>query len=129
MYLLDSNVVIDFCNAKLPLNAKDLLQNIEPNISVITPIELFSSSKIPELEKLKLTQFVEIATVYDRLTLEIINHVIHIRQKYKKPLPDAIIAATAISYHLILISRNISDFAHIEGLKVIDPYHLGIENK
>ena len=121
MYLLDSNVVIDFCNAKLPPNAKDLWQNIEPNISVITQIELFSSSKIPELERLKLTQFVEIATVYDRLTLEIINHAIHIRQKYKKPLPDAIIAATALAYRLILISRNISDFAHIEGLTVTDP--------
>jgi len=37
-------------------------------------------------------------------------------------LPDAIIAATAISLNLTLITRNTKDFQQIEDLKTIIPY-------
>jgi predicted nucleic acid-binding protein len=39
-------------------------------------------------------------------------------------LPDAIVAATALVYDLILVTRNTSDFKSIEGLEVIDPFSL-----
>jgi len=96
MYLLDTNVIIDYCNARLPVNAKELLQNIEPRISVITSVELFSSEKITEKELLKLKQFVSISTVYSNITPDIVIRTISIRQLYKIKLPDALIAATAL---------------------------------
>ena len=34
---------------------------------------------------------------------------------------DAIIAATALKYHEILVTRNTADFNWIDGLKIIDP--------
>jgi predicted nucleic acid-binding protein len=49
---------------------------------------------------------------------------IDIRKKHKTKLPDAIIAATALVYDLVIISRNISDFKNIDGLQVIDPHSL-----
>ena len=67
MYLLDTNTVIDFFNAKLPDNGKNLLLSIEPAISVITFIELFSSSKISESERLILLEFVNTAIVYETI--------------------------------------------------------------
>lgn len=124
MYLLDTNAVIDFCNAKLPVDAKKLLTSIEPAISVITRIELFASTKIDEKEKLTLESFVHMAVVYETINQDIVAHAIAIRQLYKTKLPDAIIASTALTYNLTLISRNISDFKNIAGLKVIDPYNL-----
>ena len=124
MYLLDTNTVIDFCNAKLPDKAKGLLQKTMPIISVITRIELFASTKISSQELLTLEWFVEIATVHDTINLAIINNTIHIRQQYRTALPDAIIAATALVYGLVLISRNTSDFKNIQGLQIIDPYSL-----
>jgi predicted nucleic acid-binding protein len=124
MYLLDTNAVIDFLNAKLPDEAKELLQNTEPIISVITRIELFGSAKISDIERLKLEKFVQIATIYDTISLAIIDCTIQIRQKYGTRLPDAIIASTALSYDLTLVSRNISDFKNIKGLKLIDPHSL-----
>ncbi|WP_198675460.1 PIN domain-containing protein [Pleomorphovibrio marinus] len=36
-------------------------------------------------------------------------------------LPDEIIAATALTYDLTLLTRNIGDFKKIEGLKVTNP--------
>jgi len=124
MYLLDTNTVIDFCNSKLPLNAKNLLNSSEPAISVITHIELFASPKITEKERVQLEQFVQIAIVYDNINADIIKHAITIRQEYKTPLPDAIIAATALAYNFTLITRNKADFKNIKGLRIIDPYDL-----
>ena len=50
MYLLDTNTVIDFFNAKLPDNGKNLLLSIEPAISVITFIELFPVLKFQKVK-------------------------------------------------------------------------------
>jgi hypothetical protein len=124
MYLLDTNVVIDFCNAKLPSKAKNLLSGIDPAISVITRIELFASSKIPDKERRALEGFVNISTVYDNINQAIVLRAIGIRQQHNIKLPDSIIAATALVNNQILISRNTSDFQNIEGLQLINPYAL-----
>ena len=63
------------------------------------------------------------AAVLD-LTSTIVDVSIDIRKKHKTKLPDAIIAATALVYGLVLISRNVSDFKNIHDLKVIDPHSL-----
>jgi predicted nucleic acid-binding protein len=100
------------------------LTGIEPAISVITRIELFANTKITEQEKLTLESFVYMSTVYETINRDIVGHAIFIRQQYRTKLPDAMIAATALTYDLTLVSRNISDFKNIVGLKVIDPYNL-----
>lgn len=124
MYLLDTNIIIDFCNSKLSEAAKNLLFSTIPTISVITSIELFSSNQITDREKLVLEEFVKIATVCDHINSNIVLKAIEIRRIYKTKLPDAIIAATAISYNLILLSRNTADFKKIEGLQLIDLYNI-----
>lgn len=124
MYILDTNTIIDFCNSKLPENGRKLLAGIEPSISVITQIELFASSRIPLQEKLNLEAFVGICTVYDSINANIVNKTIAIRQQHKIKLPDAIIAATALVYDLVLITRNTGDFKNIEGLEVVNPFEL-----
>lgn len=115
MYLLDTNAVIDFCNAKLPSNAKKLLSEIDPAISVITRIELFASNKIPDEEKRVLEGFIGISTVYDNINEAIVSRAISIRQQHNIKLPDSIIAATALAYNRILISRNTNDFQGVKG--------------
>jgi predicted nucleic acid-binding protein len=39
-------------------------------------------------------------------------------------LGDAIIAATAIELHLILLTRNTNDFKAISGLQIINPHEV-----
>ncbi|AYQ34414.1 PIN domain-containing protein [Runella sp. SP2] len=56
--------------------------------------------------------------------LSVVEASIEIRKRHKTKLPDAIIAATALVYGLVLISRNVSDFKSIDGLQVIDPHLL-----
>ena len=52
---------------------------------------------------------------------EIADKVIEIRKKGRIKLPDAIIAATAISNELFLITRNIDDFKKIE-VSISNPF-------
>ena len=48
--------------------------------------------------------------------------VITLRQQKKMSLGDAIIAATALTHALPLVTRNVQDFRHIAGLKLINPF-------
>ena len=120
-YLIDSNVIIDFCNGKLSLKGKDLLLNIEPEISIITQIELFASKNISIEEHTLLEKFSSICVVHS-VNADLVDTTINLRQNYKIKLPDAIIAATALCKNLGLISNNVSDFKKIRNLEVINPY-------
>lgn len=122
-YLIDTNSVIDYLSGKLPPSAAvfmNVVIDAVPNVSVVTKIELLGFNA-PEQHYKTLSDFINDATVLD-LNDNVIEASIQIRKKYKTKLPDAIIAATAIVYDLVLISRNISDFKNIEGLQMIDPH-------
>jgi predicted nucleic acid-binding protein len=124
-YLIDSNVVIDYLGQKLPATAMHFMNGIidaVPNVSVITKIEVLGFNASNEYYQL-LVNFMNDADVLD-LSGNIVDACIDIRKKYKTKLPDAIIAATALAYDLVLISRNISDFKNVQGLQVVDSYTL-----
>lgn len=121
-YLIDSNVVIDFCNGKLPLEGRDLLFKIEqPIISIITHIEVLGFAAIEKDEEKKLKDFISIARIIP-LDLKISLKTIELRQKIRIKLPDAVIAATALSHNLTLITRNADDFKNILDIKLINPW-------
>jgi predicted nucleic acid-binding protein len=124
-YLIDTNAVIDYLGNKLPSTGMDFMDRIidaVPHISVITKIEVLGFNAPDEHSQL-LNNFIEDAAVLDLINT-IVDVSIDIRKKNKTQLPDAIIAATALVYNLVLISRNVSDFKNIQGLKVLNPYSL-----
>ena len=122
-YLIDSNSVIDYLDNKLPENCGNLIERIDAQISVITRMELLSWHKATSKQIQVLQDFINSSIVFG-LEENIIVKTIELRKNYQIKLPDAIIAATAIENSLDLISRNISDFINIAGLKVIDPWKL-----
>ena len=124
-YLIDTNAVIDYLGNKLPTSSMDFMNTVVdagPNVSVVTKIEVLGFNTINEHHKI-LTNFMNDATVLD-LSDNVVEVCIDIRKKYKTKLPNAIIAATALVYDLVILSRNISDFKNINGLKVVDPHSL-----
>ena len=120
-YLIDSNAIIDFFNKSLPESGRNLLFTIAPVISIVTFIEIFSSNKASAQEIKELQRFSDVATIYN-VDHNIALITIELRKKYKIKLPDALIAATAIFYNLVLITRNVSDFEKIKGLEIVNPY-------
>lgn len=124
-YLIDTNAMIDYLGSKLPASGMHFMHKVidaVPNVSVVTKIEVLGFNA-PEQHYKTLSDFINDATVLD-LTNNVVEASIEIRKKHKTKLPDAIIAATALVYDLDLISRNISDFKNIDGLKVTDPHSL-----
>ena len=56
------------------------------------------------------------------LTEPVAARTIALRQERKMGLADAIIAATALVYDTPLVTRNIDDFKHVAGLRLINPF-------
>ena len=122
-YLIDTNAVIDYLGKKIPFHGMEFMNNVidsVPNVSVITKIEVLGFNA-PEEHSQTLISFMNDATVLD-LTGNIVDATIDILKKFKVKLPDAIIAATAMIYGLVLISRNTNDFKNIQDLQLIDPH-------
>lgn len=120
-YLIDSNVIIDFFNKSLPENGRDLLFKIDPNISVVTFVEVLAKNNADKGEVEKIKRFCEGANIYN-IDKSLVPDVINLRRYYKIKLPDALIAATALYNDLILVTRNVADFKNIIGLELINPY-------
>ena len=121
-YLIDTNVVIDFSEGRLPASARAFLSQIiddQPCISVITKMELLGFSAVSQ----PIIDFVEEAVVI-ALTDDIVAKTIDLRKKHKIKLPDAIIAATALVQGATILSHNTRDFQNIKSLTCIDSHTL-----
>jgi predicted nucleic acid-binding protein len=121
-YLIDTNTVIDFSANRLPDNSREHIAAIiddSPKISVINKIELLGFRQVPE----QIIAFTENAFVIS-IDNEIVAQTITLRKQHKIKLPDAIIAATALVFDLILITNNSSDFKAIGKLELMNPYTL-----
>ena len=115
--LLDSNILIYLSKNELPFSVLDQFAALF--VSVISYMEVlgyrFSNSKeenfVKELVSMFNVRFID---------QEIAENVIDIRKQYRIKLPDAIIAATANTDDLCLVTRNIEDYTFSE-LQVLEP--------
>jgi predicted nucleic acid-binding protein len=121
-YLIDTNTLIDFQTNTLPQKGSDYVTNVIDNDFIVSFVNYIEFLGYPGVSK-QMEDLIALAEVIE-INKSIINHTIFLRKKNKIKLPDAIIAATAISQNLTLITHNTKDFMKIEGLKVIDPYNL-----
>ena len=124
-YLLDTNICIYLFKGLYDLVTK--IENVEPSncfLSEITIAELkygAENSNFPERNTEKIVQLQRQFTV-----IPIFNS-LDIYAKEKSRLKksgrilddfDLLIGATAISNNLILITRNVSDFDRLSGIKI-----------
>ena len=124
-YLWDTNTAIYFLQQQFPINAEkyidELLLENQPVISAITEIELLCWKNATENDIQSLQLFIKDCLVIE-LEQSIKIKTAEIRKAHGLKLPDAIIAASALVYELILLSRNVSDFTKIQGLQIINPW-------
>ena len=122
-YLLDSNVIIAYLAGQLPAHSMEALSaiiNQTPRISVISQIEVLRFNDTPENEAV-LNDFINASIIYP-LNSSVIQRTIELCKQSRVKLPDAIIAATALTEDLTLVTRNIDDFRNIHDLSLLNPW-------
>ena len=123
--LFDTNILVDHLRGFAPatlLVSKVQSGQILGYVSTITEAELFAGNDAESKEKqtklrflIELFQKVDVNSIIARGAGEFVR-------KYKIEMPDAIIAATALTLKCKLLTRNLSDFNHIKEITVEDPY-------
>lgn len=125
-HLWDTNTAIYYLQQQFPANAErfidDLLKKEQPVFSAITEIELLCWKTASKDDLEVLNNFINDALVIE-LEQPIKLKAADIRKSHRIKLPDAIIAATALVYDLTLLTRNLSDFLGISGLRIINPWN------
>ena len=123
-FLIDTNIIIYLTQKRLKIN--DFAKEGDSlYISTITYMEAIGFPFQNRKEEITITT---LCNTFERLFLteEIEKQTILIRKTHKIKLPDAIIAATAMTYHLTLVTFNSKDFYKIVGLNLFAPSITGI---
>jgi len=123
VYLIDTNILIYHFANQIPVHAQETTDKLfinHFNISVITKIEFLGWKNFNEKQLKKAKEFLDFATVIN-LSKPIVDRSIKIKQDYNIKLPDAVIAATALSKKMTLVTRNAEDFKGIK-IKIYNPF-------
>ena len=123
--VLDTDILIDhlrgFTKAKIFLALYDE-QSISGIISTLTVMELLSGKSASEdIKRIKIEKLLSLFKAVD-VTFSIAEKAGELRRKYATNPIDSIIAATALSSNLKLVTCNISHYQIIEGLTIWKPY-------
>jgi len=121
-YLIDSNALTDAQTKKMPEKGLVFMAQVvngDFTISFVSYIEFLGYKHVTK----SMEEFIALANVIE-INKNIIDVTIALRKSHRIKLPDAIIAATAIVNDRQLVTRNISDFSNIKGLKVVNPWNI-----
>ena len=123
-YLLDTNILIYYWKGDIPKGEMNRVEEILKHsfiISIITKIELLGWRKHTldgyEIARDFLDR-AEILPVDDDLA----EFTIELKRNNNIKLADALIAATALSNELVLVTRNEDDFSILPDLEIYNPF-------
>ena len=116
--LFDSNIIIYLSKREIPLSFLDQFDN--HYISVITYMEVLGYRFRDAKEEKFIKEMLEVFHIL-YIDQKIADMVIQIRREVRIRLPDAIIAATAKTANLYLVTRNIEDFRKVK-VQITNPF-------
>jgi predicted nucleic acid-binding protein len=134
-YLLDTNVVSELRKKNCSKNVRAFIEKIPAEQLYISAVSIGEISQGIELledtqKRVELSRWLEneLPRWFDNRIISLDSTVMAfwgvLCAKAKRTLPvlDSLIAASALYYHLTLVTRNIKDFPNIAGLTLINPW-------
>lgn len=125
--VFDSNILIYHINGRLdPISERVVFSLLGGSvyISVISRIEVIAWKGHSDESRAMTDALIRTLSEIG-LDEAVVQSTINIRRNHSVKLPDAIIAASALSLSLPLVTRNLEDFGKIEGLHLINPFEPG----
>lgn len=143
-YLLDTNVISETNKPKCHENVKLFMENVPYKDLYLSTITLGEISKGAENHPADKRKHDLLIWLYQTIPKKYKNRIINIDREIMcnwgrldklvgrtLPILDSIIAAVAITYNLVLVTRNVKDYQDIPGLIILNPweYEAETENK
>ncbi len=118
--LLDSNIII-YASKPEYADLRAFIAEHTPAVSAISYVEVLGYHKLTDSERQDLEAFFAAAPILP-LSDTILHNAVRLRQQQKMTLGDSLVDATAMVYHLTLVTRNTDDFDWIHGLSLLNPF-------
>jgi hypothetical protein len=121
MKILDSNILI-YSQLTEFAYLRPLVFDEENAVSKISQLEVLGFHRLDEKAKCYFESCFQMLGIID-ISGAIIDRATALRQRRKMSLGDAIVAATALHQNATLLTRNVTDFADITDLNIVNPIH------
>jgi len=131
-YVVDTDIIINTLKGvQEAVQALEQLENddLEVYYSTIVEAELFSFHELTMEQKVRIRGILNLGEIVD-VDSELALKAAELRALSKKnyqrklKLPDVLVAATALVYSAVLVTRNVDDFKHLRnhGLRLWNPF-------
>ncbi len=120
MYVLDTNAIIYYLGGDaraMPTIHNVFAEHVPVYVSAITEVELFSFNRLTAEDERLLELLIKTLSVIP-VDSQIARLAAVTRRSSRLPLPDSIIAATALFTGSTLLTRNVRDFRKIPSLSL-----------
>ena len=118
--LLDSNIIIYSAKREYTHLRRFIAENAY-SVSAVSRIEVLGYHLLGDQQRQYLIEFFQAANILN-ISNSVINEAVKLRQIKRLGLGDAIVAGTALTQGLPLVTRNIRDFSWVQNLDLIDPF-------
>jgi predicted nucleic acid-binding protein len=124
--LCDSNILI-YAAEPDDTYCAPFVERADAAISSVSRIEVLGFHGFGSLSQDQQQRLRDIVGTMIELRLDdrVIERAITLRQQRRMNLADAVIAATALVHDQVLVTRNMSDFTQITGLRLMNPFESG----
>ena len=118
--LIDSNIII-YAAQPAHSDLRNFIAQHSPAVSAVSYVEVLGYYRLTAQDRQFFEAFFSAANVLS-ISQQVLTQATTLRQMKKMSLGDALVAGTALTHNLTLVTRNVTDFDWVGGLQLMNPF-------